>query len=92
MRNKRFCGGGTNDNAASFCAIKRTLEAIPAVSISWRHLARILRQFSTIISVVSQTVSHWLSQLPISLLRSQLEMEARVGIGRLKRRNRLKNA
>src|ERR1017187_7300626 len=30
-----------------------------------------------------QTVSHWLSQLPNSLLLPQLEMEARVGIGRL---------
>ena len=39
-----------------------------------------------------QTVSHWLSQLPNSLLRSQLKLEARVGIGRLKRRFHVKNA
>jgi hypothetical protein len=35
----------------------------------------------TIISVVSQTVSHWLSESPNSLLHTQLELEARVGIG-----------
>jgi hypothetical protein len=31
---------------------------------------------------VSQTVSHWLSHFPNSLLHAQLELEARVGIGR----------
>jgi hypothetical protein len=32
--------------------------------------------------IVSQTVSHWLSESPNSLLLKQLELEARVGIER----------
>jgi hypothetical protein len=43
--------------------------------------AQILEQSWSNPKIVSQTVSHWLSETPNSLLHSQLELEARVGIG-----------
>jgi hypothetical protein len=49
-------------------------QAIPGQS------SRILKQFWSNPKVVSQTVSHWLSEPPNSLLHTQLELEARVGI------------
>ena len=57
-------------------------EPISTVSTSRRNLAAILRASFGYLSVVSQTVSHWLSQLPNSLVLQHLEMEARVGIER----------
>jgi hypothetical protein len=45
--------------------------------------SRILKQSWANPKIVSQTVSHWLSHFPNSLLHNQLELEARVGIGRL---------
>jgi hypothetical protein len=43
--------------------------------------SQILKQFWNNPKVVSQTVSHWLSLTPNSMLLKQLELEARVGIG-----------
>jgi hypothetical protein len=43
--------------------------------------AQILEQSWNNPKIVSQTVSHWLSHFPNSLLQPQLELEARVGIG-----------
>jgi len=43
--------------------------------------SRILKQFWNNPKIVSQTVSHWLSETPNSLLHTQLELEAGVGIG-----------
>jgi hypothetical protein len=45
--------------------------------------SRILKQFWNNPKVVSQTVSHRLSEPPNSLLLKQLELEARVGIGQI---------
>ena len=45
--------------------------------------SRILKQSWSNPKVVSQTVSHWLTETPNSLLHTQLELEARVGIGQL---------
>ena len=45
--------------------------------------SRILKQSWANPKIVSQTVSHWLSVTPNSLLHTQLEMDARVGIERL---------
>src|ERR1039457_1313149 len=42
--------------------------------------SRILEQSWNNPKIVSQTVSHWLSESPNSLLHTQLELEARVGI------------
>jgi len=41
---------------------------------------QILKQSWNNPKIVSQTVSHWLSETPNSLLLMQLELEARVGI------------
>jgi hypothetical protein len=45
--------------------------------------AQILKQSWNNPKIVSQTVSHWLSHFPNSLLHTQLELEARVGIGQI---------
>jgi len=45
--------------------------------------SRILEQSWNNPKIVSQTVSHWLSVSPNSLLHMQLELEARVGIGQI---------
>jgi hypothetical protein len=44
--------------------------------------SQILEQFWNNPKIVSQTVSHWPSHFPNSLLLKQLELEAEVGIGR----------
>ena len=44
------------------------------------EFSRILEQSWSNPKIVSQTVSHWLSESPNSLLLQQLELEARVGI------------
>jgi hypothetical protein len=44
------------------------------------EFSRILEQFWSNPKIVSQTVSHWLSEPPKPLLHSQMELEARVGI------------
>src|SRR5271168_3928457 len=46
--------------------------------------SRIVKQSWNNPKIVSQTVSHWLSAASNSLLHTQLEMEARVGIGEAK--------
>ena len=45
--------------------------------------SQIVKQYWNNPKIVSQTVSHWLSESPNSLLLMQLELEARVGIGQL---------
>jgi hypothetical protein len=45
--------------------------------------SRILEQSWNNPKIVSQTVSHWLSVTLKSLLHTQLELEARVGIGHI---------
>jgi hypothetical protein len=45
--------------------------------------SRILEQSWSNPKIVSQTVSHWASETPNSLLHAQLELEARVGIGQI---------
>jgi hypothetical protein len=47
------------------------------------EFSRILEQYWSNPKIVSQTVSHWLSVSPNPLLHTQLELEARVGIGHL---------
>ena len=42
--------------------------------------SRILKQSWNNPKIVSQTVSHWASETPNSVLHTQLELEARVGI------------
>src|ERR1035438_6948914 len=44
--------------------------------------SQIVKQYWNDPKIVSQTVSHWLSESPNSLLLMQLELEARVGIER----------
>jgi hypothetical protein len=46
--------------------------------------SRILKQSWANPKIISQTVSHWLSLTPNSLLHTQLELEARVGIGQVR--------
>src|ERR1039458_4305006 len=45
--------------------------------------SQIVKQYWNNPKIVSQTVSHWLSESPNSLLLMQLKLEARVGIGRV---------
>jgi hypothetical protein len=44
------------------------------------EFSRIVEQFWSNPKIVSQTVSHWLSETPNPLLHPQLELEAGVGI------------
>lgn len=53
---------------------------------------RILEQFWNNPKIVSQTVSHWLPHFPNSKLHTQLELEARVGIGELSPRKQGENS
>src|SRR5438132_461808 len=55
-------------------------EPVPAVSTFWRNLATILKESFDYLSVVSQTVSHWLSHPRKPLMHTHLDLEARVGI------------
>src|SRR5271163_2613824 len=45
--------------------------------------SRIVEQFWSNPKIVSQTVSHWLSETPNPLPHTRLELEARVGIERV---------
>jgi hypothetical protein len=45
--------------------------------------SRIVEQFWSNPKIVSQTVSHWLSESPNPLPHTRLELEARVGIGQV---------
>jgi hypothetical protein len=51
-----------------------------------------MKEFCGMAKIVSQIVSHGADHPPNSLPHRQLEMEAEVGIGRLKRHFRSKNA
>jgi len=50
------------------------------------EFSRILKQSWSNPKIVSQTVSHRLSKPPKPLLHSQMELEARVGIGLIRTR------